>query len=75
MKVKELIAALSEQDPEGEIYYSHSSHDYWGSMIASPVSDVEETEIQYSAYHQQYSVPKSEEFNEDDKSKVVVLLS
>lgn len=81
MKVKELIEALSEQDPDTEVYFSHDSRDYWGTVLASPVGEIEEREIRYSGYHEKYAVPKND-WDEDDsgedseeKRKLVVLLS
>ncbi len=33
MKAKNLIELLSTMDPEMEVYFSHDSHDYWGSVL------------------------------------------
>jgi hypothetical protein len=76
--VKQLKEMLSDKDPDMEVYFAHSSHDYWGSVLASGVREVSEEEIRFTAYHDQYEVPKNRDVGEDDpeeKRKEVVLLS
>ena len=58
MNVKTLIELLSKEDQEQEVYFSHDSHDYWGTTLASKVTSIEETDIQYTSYHECFSAPK-----------------
>jgi hypothetical protein len=78
MNVKTLIELLSHENPDQEVYFSFDSHDRWGTTLAAKVTEIGETEIQYTAYHECFCVPKSDESNDsenDDKQKTVILLS
>jgi len=73
MKVSELIEQLKEMDPDLPVYYSYEYGDYWGSVVAKNVSDLEEIELVYSEYHQSMSVPKEGEEPDEYAEKEPVL--
>lgn len=39
MKVKELIAALTKQDQEAEVFTRRPTHNYWGSILLMQMTD------------------------------------
>jgi len=79
MNVKTLMKALSEYDPDMEVYFAHDSHDHWGSVLASAVGEIEETEVRYSDCHCSFERMDDEVYADyckrDVDHKYVVLLS
>jgi hypothetical protein len=73
MKVSELIAQLQDFDPEAEVKFVHSSSDYWGSMLASDVTQVGNAMVKYSEYHRNDKVIDYTEGDEEGAREVVVL--
>jgi hypothetical protein len=76
MKVSELIEILKTQDQELPVYFAYEYGDYWGSVVASEVTEINEQTLVYSEYHQRMAVPSdSEDVDEDDaKSKCAIVL-
>ena len=71
MTVEELIAELSDHDPEQEVYFSYDFGDRPHTHVAEEVRGVDETFIEKSSQHQMFKVIQ------DDKpgSKVAIVLS
>lgn len=67
MKVAELIKALSNLDPDSEVFMGQPSHDYWGSELAVPIDNIRGVQIKWSAYHETNKVV---DFNDDDGESV-----
>lgn len=65
MKVSELISRLQELDPDMEVMYEHSSHDYWRTALTSEVLRVEENTVRYAEYHRQYVLAEDQDDQED----------
>lgn len=81
MTVEELIEVL-ENFPSGmEIRVAHPSHDYWGTLLASEITEVEQGQTEYSAYHNNdkvivdYMGEGDEDGEEDPDDKVILYLS
>jgi len=78
MKVSELIEQLKNMDQDLPVYASYDSGDYWGSVVANEICDVEEIELVYSEYHQKMEVPEDIEdacAAEDKEPVAAIVLS
>ena len=74
MTVKGLIEILKTFDPDQEVYFAHTSGDYWGTVLASEITGMDIGEVIHSHYHQQKKVVTQEEFNHIcDEEEVEVL--
>jgi hypothetical protein len=67
MKVSELIEALSNLDPDSEVFMGQPSHDYWSSELAVPIDNIRGVQIKWSAYHE---TNKIVDFNDDGGESV-----
>lgn len=76
MTVSELIKLLQAEDPDSDVHFQHGSGDYWKTKCASEVHDVVTGEVEWSEYHRNWTVPRTEIDLEDppEKFKAVVLL-
>lgn len=74
MNVAQLKEILSGMDDEVEVMFSHPSHDYWHTQLATPVGMVKVGIIQHSDYHNQ-DVMVDEDSEPDDSHKLVIVLS
>ena len=72
MTVKELKNILDGLDQDMEVYYQYPSGDYWRSKIAAEISRADQTEIEYSEYHQKMTV--CGEIEDDNETKTVIVL-
>jgi hypothetical protein len=52
MTVDELVSELQEYDGDLPVHFAHNSGDYWRTVIAPSVDQVEEGLVVPSAYHQ-----------------------
>lgn len=75
MTVSELIEYLSDFEGDKEVFFSHPSHDYWGTQLASPVELVEPGYIKHSDYHRQNKVVSDEDDYPEDEDDTVILIS
>ena len=78
MKIKDLMAALSEHPPNAGVYVRHPSHDYWRTDLAGEVEDVVLLDLEWSEYHRTKRVVRGrdEDAAEDNpdvmKNQVVI---
>jgi len=72
MKVSELIEQLKGMDQNLPVYFKYEYGDYWGSVVADEVNEVEEQTLGYSSYHQSMAVRKDadDDCDEDDEKTV-----
>lgn len=77
MKVKELIAQLQMEDGEAEVCIAQPSHDYWGSVCARDVNNIELADVAWSEYHKANKVIDDDHIDNYEKEDLesVVLLS
>jgi len=78
MNARDLIEALKEMDPEAEVHFAYNYGDYWKTVVAPAITDVEEGYVMRSEYHQMdklVDVDADEEFLKSDKVRTVVVLS
>ena len=83
MKVKNLIEALTSEDPEAEVCIGYNYGDYWHTTVTPEVEYVDIGYVKQSAYHDMLALSKDddEEFDEDgvttapDGTQRVVILS
>lgn len=74
MKVRDLIAALSEHDQNAEVMFRHPSHDYWRNELASEVDGVERALVTWSDYHSQNKVVDTDDERKRERCKRVILI-
>ena len=68
---------LSQYDDAELIMVSNKSGDYWRTQLASGIDSIEEVEIEYSGYHNQFKLVQydpDEEYLEEGKGKQTVLV-
>lgn len=77
MTKKQLVEALDNYEDDDEVYFAYNSGDYWNTIVVKAVSVTENTEIKWSAYHDQYQIDETGEGYEDSDypNKRVVVLS
>jgi len=77
MRVKDLMQELENFDPESEVVFSYCYGDYWSTVVAAPVDNIEQGFVTYSAYHQQDKIVEmdDDEMDSDDERvrQVVVI--
>jgi hypothetical protein len=75
MRVKRLIELLRCQDPEAEVLFAHQSGDFWKTELASMVERVGMMRLEYTQYHDSWSVPRVSGEGEDTDDKDGVLFA
>ena len=75
MKVQELIERLKFANPEAEVHFAYSSGDYWHTVVAPKVTDVEDGLVQYSEYHRMDKLVTDELDDDLDPATEVIVLS
>jgi hypothetical protein len=73
MTVSELIEYLEQFDGDQEVMIAQPSGDYWGTVCASEITEVEEQYIKYSDYHRKHKITDDID-EENPTSKEVVIL-
>ena len=69
MRVKELIDALGDFDPNSEVMFSYGYGDYWSTTVAAPAEYIDEGLVTYSQYHQQDKVVEMDEDEMDSDAE------
>ncbi len=69
MQVKELMALLSDMDPEARVHFAYNFGDYWRTVVAPEITLVDEGLVRHSGYH---NMPRV--VHDDDTADSVVLL-
>jgi hypothetical protein len=72
MTVKELIESLEGFDPNMEVKFAYNYGDYWGTEVASNITEIDESQVRYSDYHRMDKVTDYDD--EDDNIKTVVII-
>lgn len=68
---------LEHCDDDDLIMVSHRASDYWRTQLASGIDSIEQREVEYSGYHNQFKEVQydpDEEYLEEQKGKHTVLL-
>jgi len=65
MTVKELIAALAQQDPNAKVCFAHPANDYWRTTLAREVRRAGTEQVVFSAYHDMLKVVSEDEESTD----------
>jgi hypothetical protein len=65
MTVAELKKILERYDDDLKVVFGYNSRDYWNTIVAQEVEEVEETKVSYSPYHDKYMLK-----NDEDKEEV-----
>jgi hypothetical protein len=73
MTVKELMATLEDFDPNMEVKFAYNFGDYWGTEVASNVTEIDEGQVRYSDYHRMDKVVDDEN-DEEYYAKTVVII-
>lgn len=71
MTVGDVIEMLKQFDLDSPCFFAYNCGDYWRSTVCGTISDIEETPVKYSDYHNRFKVVD----DLDDSEEVVVVLS
>ena len=69
MTVQELILELQQFPPEMIVKLEYPSGDYWRTVLAKDISDVDVGNVEYSSYHQTDKVVDEDE----DETRILLL--
>jgi hypothetical protein len=72
MTVKELMNTLEDFDENMEVKFAYNFGDYWGTEVASNITEIDEGQVRYSDYHRMDKVTDYDD--EDDNIKTVVII-
>ena len=72
MTKKELIEYLEDYDDNMEVHISYDYGDYWKTMVAPKITDVDLKMIKYSEYHRMNKIDID---GEDEDVKEVIIIS
>jgi len=73
MTVKKLIDLLQDFDENMEVKFAYNFGDYWGTEVASNVTEIDEGQVRYSDYHRMDKVVDDEN-DEEYYTKTVVII-
>jgi hypothetical protein len=73
MTVKELMATLEDFDPNMEVKFAYNFGDYWGTEVASNITEIDEGQVRHSDYHRMDKVVDDEN-DEEYYAKTVVII-
>ena len=73
MTVKELIESLQYFDENMEVKFAYNFGDYWGTEVASNITEIDEGQVRYSDYHRMDKVVDDEN-DEEYYAKTVVII-
>lgn len=71
LTVGELRAMLENELDDTPVLIQAPSGDAWGTKLALPIRDAEEMLVEWSHYHDTYSVPEQDD--DDDREWALVL--
>lgn len=71
LTVGQLRAMLEGHLDDTPVLMAAPSGDAWGTTLALPINDAEETLVEWSLYHDTYSVPEQDD--DDDREWALVL--
>jgi hypothetical protein len=75
MKVRDLIQALQQKDPDLEVHVAYDYGDHWHTTVAPKVRRVEETGVMHSEYHRMPKVVDDGDEDAKDMTQAVVLFT
>lgn len=70
MTVQDLKDVLEGMDPKMEVHIAYDYGDYWKTLVAPEVINVEEQYVTYSDYHRMDKVTE-----DDENGKLVLVIS
>jgi len=76
MKVKDLIEALTAENPEAGVCIAYNYGDYWRTTVAPIIENVDTGYVKYSAYHDMpiiWNGAEVDEVGDKDIENVVIL--
>ena len=73
--VKEFKDMLDDYEDDMEIFFAHDYGDYWNTLVAKSINDVDVKEVQYSEYHRMNKVVDEEDIENDDPTKTVLVIA
>ena len=73
MTVKKLIDLLQDFDENMEVKFAYNFGDYWGTEVASNITEIDESQVRYSDYHRMDKVVDDEN-DEEFYAKTVVII-
>jgi hypothetical protein len=73
MTVKKLIDLLQDFDENMEVKFAYNFGDYWGTEVASNITEIDEGQVRHSDYHRMDKVVDDEN-DEEYYTKTVVII-
>ncbi len=72
MKVADLIQELEYLDPEQEldVKIAYNSGDYWRTVVAADIEEIEIVTVEYSDYHRKEKVIDSDDSDDEADNNV-----
>jgi len=67
--LREMLANYNEDMP---VLFASPAGDYWGTVTAGPVGDAEEMLVEWSEYHEKYTVTEQQD---DENGEWAVVIS
>lgn len=74
MTVGEMRERLEGLDDGLKVLMAYPSGDYWRTIIAGTIDTVETCQVEWSAYHGKFVLPKEGKEPEESGEEVVVLI-
>ena len=71
--VKQLKETLERFDDDTIVVFKYNSRDYWNTVVAQPVTDVDMEAVKYSAYHSKLQIVEDYDGDEEDELEVLVI--
>lgn len=68
MTVKQLREALAGYPDDSPVHVGQPSHDHWGAVLAPSLTDVDQADVEFSAYHDTDRIAAEQETDEDGNS-------
>lgn len=78
LTVGALKQMLEDYDDADLVMVSHKAGDYWRTQLTSGIESIEEVEIEYSGYHNQFKLVEydpDKEHDEDNVKQSVLILN
>jgi hypothetical protein len=73
MNVRELIDQLEGLPQDAEVHFSYDYGDYWHTQVAPEVTNVDQSFVKHSDYHNMDRIVDEPE-EDDDNTRLVVVL-
>jgi hypothetical protein len=74
MTVAELKNLLEHYDDNQKVMFAYNAGDYWKTIVAEEVTELDELEVSYSAYHQKYKLTDGDDEEDEYEYETALIL-